>query len=523
MISPASISLHHSDNYPDHYPDPMTEANTEQQRLCAIHELDLLSSESIPVFDEATQTAAHFLGSPICILSIADRDRQYFKAAIGLSRIGLMNELATSRQIARRDSFCNYVIERMQILAIEDATQHPDYQTIRLVKRYGIRSYLGVPVITSHGYCAGTLAVMELVPRVFSGKEIAFLELIARWSMSEFERNRVLSHPTSSIQPQSVQPGLNQSGLNQTTAESSLDDTPQEPNRNVCYVKANLIAQMSQELRTPLTSIIGMTSVLNREIYGPLTDKQKEYLDIVHNSSQYMHSLVNEILELGDLKEKQQSLDLSPVDVEMLCQQSLATLEQAAKRREQNISLTVEPGRRVWLLDKNKVRQLLYHIVFRVIQSSNAGSTIRVHVSRKSKYLNLSIWTSHPWLDEGIPHTPMYTSTPSANLLTPDALTALPPPANLTGTDGAHYKGLDKGDYGFTDDIPLGGEATGDTNENDEDGSDQIRQHLGFMLSQTLAELHGGSISLQGTVESGYRYVIALPKLDTRNVDDEDE
>ncbi len=505
MISPASISLNDS----DHYSDPMTEANTEQQRLVAVHELNLLSSESIPVFDEATQTAAHFLGSPICIFSIADRDRQFFKAAIGLSRIGLMNELATSRQISRHASFCNYVIERLQILAIEDATQHIDYQHNVLVKRYGIRSYLGVPVVTSEGYCVGTLAVMELVPRVFSGKEIAFLELIARWSMSEFERNRLLTHPVHSPQP----------SLASSIEAPSLRDTPQEALFEITFVKANLIAQMSQELRTPLTSIIGMTSVLNREIYGPLTDKQKEYLAIVHHSSQYMHSLVNEILELGNLKEGQEALDLSPVDVEMLCQQSLATLEQAAKRREQKISSTVEPGRRVWLLDKNKVRQLLYHIVFRVIQSSNAGSTIRVHVSRKSKHLNISIWTSHPWLDEGIPHMPTYvnSSRPTA-LLTAEQMAALAP--NDSGIhDTGNGNSSAGSQYGFTDNPLLVDKPEYD---DEEEGGNQIRQQLGFILSKTLAELHGGSISLQGTVESGYRYVIALPKLDTRQTDDSD-
>ncbi len=500
MKSPKSGSFHYSD-MPGSF-------DNDQNRLTIVNTFGLLSSESVPVFDEATQTAAHFLGTPICILSIADRDRHHFKAAVGLSRIGLMNELATSRQITRHESFCDYVIERLQILAIEDAAAHPDYQNSLLVKRYGIRSYLGVPIMLSQGACIGTLSVMELVPRTFSGKEIAFLELIARWSISEFERNWALTHAAIAGLPKSQT-----SAIAPNPSPSEAEDLGE----SVSLVKANLIAQMSQELRTPLTSIIGMTSVLTQGIYGPLTDKQKEYMDIVHHSSQYMHSLVNEIVELGNLKEGTHDLDLSPVDVEMLCQQALSTLEQASNRREQRIQLTVEPGHRVWLLDKNKVRQLLYHLAFRVIQSSNAGSTIRVHVSRKDGYLNISVWTSHPWLGEGLPHAEVYANADDASrLLTKESAAKLPAPASvMSGTM------RNASEHELTNKEAKGMNSSGASTVEEPEMRGQIRQNLGLMLSRKLAELHGGFISLQGTVESGYRYVILLPQLDTQSADDD--
>jgi signal transduction histidine kinase len=42
-----------------------------------------------------------------------------------------------------------------------------------------------------------------------------------------------------------------------------------------------------------------MANVVGREIYGPLTSKQKEYIEIIQNSGQYLLSMVNEISELG--------------------------------------------------------------------------------------------------------------------------------------------------------------------------------------------------------------------------------
>ena len=85
--------------------DGLTAALREQQRLEALAEMNLLGSESIPVFEEATQTAAHFLAMPIAILGIMDQDCQRYKSAIGLSRLGVMNQLAIGRQLPRVESF----------------------------------------------------------------------------------------------------------------------------------------------------------------------------------------------------------------------------------------------------------------------------------------------------------------------------------------------------------------------------------------------------------------------------------
>lgn len=456
----------------------------EQQRLQAMADLGLMDTESIPVFDEATQTAAHVLDSPICILGLIDQERQWFKAAVGLSRIGLMNDLASSRQLSRTESFCAHVVETQQVLAISDAVAHPDFSDNILVRRYNIRAYLSVPLMTSNGYCVGTLAVMELKPRSFNTKEIEQLELIARWCMSEYERNHLRKQLlTAQPQPQ-------------------LDPiAPSTPATIAGSVKVNLIAQMAQELRTPLTSILGMASVLTREIYGPLTQKQREYLDIIHNSGHYLLSILNEMLELGLLNDSGYELNLGPVDIEMLCQQAINTLQQAARRRELQIRLTVEPGHRIWLLDKDKVRQMLYHLVFSVIQASSTDSIIRIHVSRKQSRLSITVWTSHPWLGEGLPQ---------ADLMANQFMAESSLPKRLNSTSASN-----PGDH-----IELMGSETahGDvkTDAFDEGQARQpalSRQSLGLMLSRQLAEVHGGQITLQGSAETGYRYVVSIPQL----------
>jgi hypothetical protein len=457
--------------------DGLTAVARKQQRLAALTELGLLEAESVPIFEEATQTAAHFLEAPICLLGFMESERQVFKSAVGLSRLGLMNDLALSRQLPHDEAFCVHVVDSQQVLAIDDTLTHPIFANSLLCQQYGIRSYLGVPLLTTNGECIGTLEILDLHPREFTEKDAEFLMLTARMSMSEYERLHFTKH-VPEVLPSTPQ----------TDPATSIPANP---------IKFELLAQLTQELRTPLTSVMGMASVLNREIYGPLTSKQKEYLDIIHHSGQYLLSLVKEILELSQLDDSSKTLNLSSVDIEMLCQQAISTLEQAASRREQQIRLSVEPGSRIWLLDKEKIRQMLYHLMFNVIQASSAGSIVRLHVSHKISGLRLAVWSSHPHLGDGLTYSDVSSSqvstlmsvgsdsytngngrstTASASLLSPTTVVDLDTPSDDPSTEAA-------------------------------------RKNLGLLLSRQLAELHGGQILMQGGSEPGYRYVITLPRL----------
>ncbi|HEY9644088.1 MAG TPA: GAF domain-containing sensor histidine kinase [Coleofasciculaceae cyanobacterium] len=465
----------------------------EQKRLQVLVDLGLLEPESVPVFEEATQTAAHFLDSPICILGVLDRDRHLFKSAVGLSRIGLMNSLATSRQLPRSESFCTHVIDSQQVLVIPDTLANPVFAASLLVQRYGIRAYLGVPLLTSGGDCIGTLAVMELETRNFSSKEIELLQLTARWSMSEFERDRLIKQPQTPA-ADNRSPLDSKAGSSQSIHSSA---------------KVSLISEMTQELSTPLTSILGMASVLSQGIYGALSDKQKEYLAIIHNSGQYLQSLVNEIIEIGGLDDRSVSLNLSQVDIEMLCQQAIAALNQIAHRRDQQIQLTIEPGNRIWLLDKDKMRQMLYHLVFCVVQSSSPDSVVRIHVSRRQNTLTLTVWASHPWLGEGLSHPGL-----ALNYFEVGSDALRPLHKSLQMAHGYETASSWKVEDSLEEDEYFEHEPAVQKSPLQLDRS---RQNLGLIFSRQLAEMQGGSIVIRGSAEDGYRYVIKLPQMQSQN------
>lgn len=277
---------------------------------------------------------------------------------------------------------------------------------------------------------------------------------------------------------------------------------------------------MTQELSTPLTSILGMASVLMQGIYGTLSEKQKEYLEIIHNSGQYLQSLVNEIVDIGVLDDSGPSLNLSQVDIEMLCQQAIMALNQMAHRRDQQIQLTIEPGNRIWLLDKDKVRQMLYHLVFCVVQSSSADSVIRIHVSRRQSFLSLTVWTSHPWLGESLPQAGLavfhyFGGVGSANSL--QEVRSLQEARSQLRLSHSYEAASDWDSDWETETVLernlFESKSAAVQKTADLCKLDSSRQSLGLIFSRQLAEMQGGSISIRGSAGEGYRYVIQIPQI----------
>ncbi len=443
-------------------------------RSSILRDLGLLEAEVVPVFEEVVQTAAHFTGMVMAMLTVINGDRELLKATFGLNHLGLMNGLVRHRFIELRDSFAAHVVDSHQTLAITDTHTHPAFAQSLLTQQYGIRSYVGVPLVTSNLSCVGVLSVLGTETREFNLQEIEFLMMTARFAMSDYERLHGLKQTPRSVTLPRSQP----QSASQTIAPR-IDSTKNIP------LKFKLLAHLAQELRTPLTSVMGMASVLNREIYGPLTAKQREYLGIIHNSGDYLLSLVKEIVELSQLNLHQEKLNLTSVDIEMLCQQSIGSLRQAAQRRDQEIRLTVEPGNRIWALDKENMRQMLYHLIFNVLQSSIAGSTVHLHAStNKTAGLSLTLWVTHPCL-EAI----AYGASFNEDEIDIDQ--------SLTATDSPSSTAL-------LNSSPRSPEIT-----------TQERPHfnLGFLLSRQLVELHGGEIQVQATTTTGDRYIVTVPRL----------
>ncbi|MGG6239800.1 GAF domain-containing sensor histidine kinase [Nodosilinea sp. AN01ver1] len=411
-----------------------------QRRSQAIAALQLEHPSSIPAWEEAAQVAAQFLGVPLVMVTVANGPTEYVYAAFGLSSLGVGNPLSQQRQLPLSSGLGGYILDSEQPLVVPDTTENPVLAQSELVSTYGIRAYCGVPLRTGQGTCLGTLAVMDMRPRRFSEQELGFLAMAARWGMSEYERQsaRAILTPPGSAGPVGLEAIANR-------------------------VRLDLLTQLTHELRSPLTTVLGMSTMLSREIYGPLTPKQREYTDIVHRSSQTLMTLVDELIDLNPAEAERTDLVPTAVDIEALGQQVVTALTPLAEKHGHILNLTVEPGETHWILDQRVVKQILYHLMVGIMHAAGDNSTLRVHACRRGQGLTLGLWLSNPWLGEGLPAEVAELLQVSTAPLAPSA-------------------------------IP--------------------RPLLGLLLSQHLAQRHGGQIKVQGSGDSN-RLEVLLPRLET--------
>lgn len=155
----------------------------EEERLAALAELNLLDTEAEPVFDRITAKLARVFEMPIALISLIDRDRQFFK-----SQTGLPEDLAKSRQTARNVSVCGHVVAKNQMMIVEDLARDRRFANNPLLKEHGIRFYAGVPLLAPNGQPIGSLCLMDMKPRQLTDREKRLLQEYANEVMEEIAK-----------------------------------------------------------------------------------------------------------------------------------------------------------------------------------------------------------------------------------------------------------------------------------------------------------------------------------------------
>ncbi len=140
--------------------------------------------------------------------------------------------------------------------------------------------------------------------------------------------------------------------------------------------KSEFLANMSHELRTPLNHIIGFTELIVARNFGPLTDKQEEYLQDVLDSSDHLLALINDILDLSKVEAGQMELTVNEINIGDLLQNSLKMVREKAEKNDISISLTLNKLPIVMKADERKVKQILYNLLSNAIKFTPRGGWV---------------------------------------------------------------------------------------------------------------------------------------------------
>ncbi len=161
-------------------PQPENEA----ERLAALHNYQILDTPADEAFDRITRLASRILKMPIALVSLVDKERQWFK-----SRHGLDTE-ETPREVA----FCAHAICERDVMVIPDASLDLRFAKNPLVTEDPkIRFYAGAPLSDGAGHTLGTLCVIDTAPRQIDDEQEAMLRDLASIAMDEMNLRRLAS------------------------------------------------------------------------------------------------------------------------------------------------------------------------------------------------------------------------------------------------------------------------------------------------------------------------------------------
>src|SRR5436305_3660860 len=164
----------------------------EEKRLAELHGLNLLDTPREANFDRVTERLTKLFKVPMALVTLIDKDRQWFK-----SEAGLPANLAEARSTSRDVSLCGHVIARDEILIVRDLARDPRFANNLFVKENRLRFYAGVPLRGPNGFPIGSLCILDTKPREMIGQEQELLKMIAGDVMEQIKRRPVGEVPNT--------------------------------------------------------------------------------------------------------------------------------------------------------------------------------------------------------------------------------------------------------------------------------------------------------------------------------------
>jgi PAS domain S-box-containing protein len=224
--------------------------------------------------------------------------------------------------------------------------------------------------------------------------------------------------------------------------------------------KSQFLANMSHELRTPLNAILGFSEVLENGIAGPLQSRQVEYVGLIRQSGEHLLHLINEILDLARIDAGKLDLHEEVIEPSKLVDGAIALVKHRAGAGLLKLAVDVEEGMPPLTADRTRLTEILLNLLSNAIKFTELGGAINVRVRRT---------------EEG----------------------------------GAAFVVRDNGGGMTEAEVETALERFGQV-----DGG-LARRHegsgLGLPLARKLAELHGGSLTLQSEKGRGTTATVVLP------------
>ncbi|MFN8490097.1 MAG: ATP-binding protein [Caldilineaceae bacterium] len=158
--------------------------------------------------------------------------------------------------------------------------------------------------------------------------------------------------------------------------------------------KTEFLSTMSHELRTPLSVILMQSEIMQTGVYGTLTPKQENSVELIRKSGQHLLELINDILDLSRIEAGKFELDLGPTSVNMVCEFSLHAVEAMATNKKIEIKFAIDEKIPMLNTDERRLVQILVNLLKNAIKFTPSGSVVGLQVINRpeQKIVTFTVW-----------------------------------------------------------------------------------------------------------------------------------
>ncbi len=343
---------------------------TNSDRLAALQRLCLLDTPVDPSFDRLTRLASRMIKAPVSLVTLVDRDRQFFK-----SQIGLPEPWATMRETPLSHSFCQHVVDTNKPLIINDSRIHPLVSNNLAITDLNVIAYAGMPLVTSDGYAIGSLCVIDHEPRVWTSEEIEILDDLAESVMTEIQLRE------SYDERHRIEQKLYETSQTQLKEMETLYKRVSDLER----MKTEMIRVAAHDLRNPLGLVMGYSELMLEET-EVMAEHHVEFVQSILRSGQKMLKLINDILSLERVTSAQNN-QYQPLVFTDLAREVYDTNLDAARSANLHYTFESEDLPLTVLGDVVQLREALENLISNAIKYTPAGGTVTVRVRRQSEHI----------------------------------------------------------------------------------------------------------------------------------------
>nr|WP_017714374.1 GAF domain-containing hybrid sensor histidine kinase/response regulator [Prochlorothrix hollandica] len=250
-------------------------------------------------------------------------------------------------------------------------------ELLQSTRQMQVRSRLTTPILVQ-GRLWGLLAVHQChSPRPWSEDERIMVEHIA-------EHLAIAVYQGQLYQELQAQKQTLEQRVQEYTQE--LQDAL-AATQSAHRTKSDFLSTMSHELRTPLTCIIGMSSTLLRWSFGSFSDRQRNYLQTIHDSGEQLLTIINDILELSHLETGRTVLQSSQFSISRTVHSTVQLFQEKARSAQISLYLevTLAPDQDLFTGDVRRCQQILSNLLSNALKFTKPDGNVVVRVWREQE------------------------------------------------------------------------------------------------------------------------------------------